>query len=201
MERGTARSRQRPFSSRSSFHKEKASRLKRKSQNDPFVVLGVSEKDQYSAVKKSFLKLAMKHHPDTATAKTKEEEESNRETFMKIREAFEALVEGPQGIAVRRSESDKKWEEDELNSWFKNESGGLDMPYMDIQTMKEVAEMTAKIGGESGGLDRDGGMWTLARMVTQTVEGGGDGSAVLQLEAGAQRGREINGILRRKRKW
>ena len=73
------------------------------------------------------------------------------------------------------------------------------MPYMDPKTMKEVAEMTEKIGGESG-LDRDGGMWTLARMVKNDVASGGDGKSVLQLEAGETRNREINGTLRRIRK-
>ena len=173
--------------------------LKKRTKSGPFSVLGVSSEEQYSAVKRNFLELAMKHHPDTSKARTKDEEAMSREIFIAAREAFEAIVEGPKGVAVLRTESDKKWEEEELNNWFRQESGGFDIPYMDPQSMKEVAEMTNTVGGQ-GGLDRDGGMWTLARMITQNVETGGDGSAILQLEAGAERDRQINGILRRKRR-
>lgn len=83
-----------------------------------------------------------------------------------------------------------------MDEWFRQETG-FDMPYMDLATMKEVAEMTESVGG---GLDRDGGMWTLARMVTENVKNGGDGSSILQLEAGDIRDRQIDGILRRRRR-
>jgi hypothetical protein len=86
--------------------------------------------------------------------------------------------------------------EEDLDQWFKSETG-YDMPFMDAATMKEVAEMTESVGG---GLDRDGGMWTLARMVADTVKSGGDGRSILQLEAGVVRDRSIDGILRRKRR-
>lgn len=43
-------------------------------------------------------------------------------------------------------------------------------------------------------------MWTLARMVTASIKSGGDGSAVLSLEAGTIRDRSINGVLRRKKR-
>eukprot|EP00522_Entomoneis_paludosa_P013435 CAMPEP_0172461212 /NCGR_PEP_ID=MMETSP1065-20121228/39664_1 /TAXON_ID=265537 /ORGANISM="Amphiprora paludosa, Strain CCMP125" /LENGTH=223 /DNA_ID=CAMNT_0013216463 /DNA_START=154 /DNA_END=825 /DNA_ORIENTATION=+ len=166
---------------------------------DPFLVLGVDRKDQYTAVKRAFLQLAMKHHPDTAKSQSEKEQEESREIFIAARKAFEELTEGPDGVAVLRDESDDKWEEEELNSWFRKQSGGFDMPFMDLKTMKEVAEMTEKLGGEAG-LDRDGGMWTLARMVTADVANGGDGGSVLQLEAGAIRDRQIDGELRRRRR-
>ncbi|KAL7556364.1 hypothetical protein ACA910_006290 [Epithemia clementina (nom. ined.)] len=191
----------RTFVFRHSFRQHDEPRKPRKLGKDsPFSVLGVSEAEDYKAVKRNFLKLAMKHHPDTAQARTKDEVALNREIFMNIRAAFESIVEGPQGIAILRSESDKKWEEEELNNWFKQETGGFDMPFLDPKTIKEVADMTTKLGGDAG-LDRDGGMWTLARMVTQNVKSGGDGASILQLEAGEERSREINGILRRKRRF
>jgi hypothetical protein len=47
----------------------------------------------------------------------------------------------------------------------------------------------------------DGGMWTLARMVTASIKSGGDGrDAILSLEAGTIRDRAIDGVLRRKKK-
>ena len=146
----------------------------------------------------------MKHHPDTSQASTKDEEQADRDIFVKARKAFEALVEAPDGMAILRSESDEHDHETEenndLSAWFKQETGHA-MPFMDLATMKEVAEMTEKVGGEAG-LDRDGGMWTLARMVSQSVKSGGGGAdSLLQLEAGTNKlNREINGILRRKRK-
>lgn len=171
----------------------------KKKKQDPLKILGFAiKKDEtvaYSAVKAQFLKIAMKHHPDTSNAKTTEDLEEHKRIFMEARDAFELLAEAPDGTARLRQDSDQ-WQEDDFNSWFQEQTGH-DMPYMDAQTMKEVAEMTETVGG---GLDRDGGMWTLARMVTQSVKQGDDGRDVLRLEAGEVRSREINGILRRKRK-
>lgn len=159
----------------------------------------------FQQVKTRFLQIAMKHHPDTSKASTKEEEQADRDIFVKARKAFEALVEAPDGMAILRSESDQhaatqEEQEEDLSAWFQQETGHS-MPFMDMATMKEVAEMTEKVGGEAG-LDRDGGMWTLARMVSQSVKSGGGGAdSLLQLEAGTNKlNREINGVLRRKRK-
>jgi hypothetical protein len=70
---------------------------------------------------------------------------------------------------------------------------------MDAQTMKEVAEMEDTIGH---GLDRDGGMWMLASMVSNAVKTGQSGANILQLEAGQvqQKNEGIDGVLRRKRR-
>jgi hypothetical protein len=189
----------------------------KKEQDCPFVVLGLSStplhttrnKDgsssgdrgiSYATVKKTFLKIAMARHPDTSTSKTKDEQEKDKEIFLVSLHAFEKIAAGPDGVAVLRSELEgyrDAHEQDDLNAWFKQETGGFDMPFMDARTIKEVAEMTETIGG---GLDRDGGMWTLARMVTESAKSGnGDGMSILQLEAGSVRDRNINGILRRKR--
>jgi hypothetical protein len=162
---------------------------------DAFAVLGVTRSHKYVAVKSAFLQIAMKHHPDTVTADTEDERESSKEIFVAARKAFEAIVAGPDGLAILKSETADYVEED-LDQWFKSETG-YDMPFMDAATMKEVAEMTESVGG---GLDRDGGMWTLA------MSGGGyrricgDGRSLLQLEAGVARDRSIDGILRRKRR-
>ena len=176
------------------------SKLKAKPKKpDPLKTLGfVVKKDEsiaFSLVKQTFLQIAMKHHPDTAQAATEEDLEEHKRIFMEARTAFELIMEAPDGSAMLRQDSDQ-WQEDDFSAWFQEETGH-DMPYMDAQTMKEVAEMTETVGG---GLDRDGGMWTLARMVTDSVRNGGDGRDMLRLEAGEIRSRDINGILRRKRK-
>ena len=119
---------------------------------------------------------------------------------MAARQAFEQLMEGPDGLVMLKSESDNYQDDvgsNNMDEWFKHETG-YDMPFLDHATMKEVAKMTEEVGG---GLDRDGGMWTLAKMVTNAVNSGNgaDAASILRLEAGDIRDRQINGILRRKR--
>lgn len=182
----------------------KSSSKKRKKQinaakeEDPFVVLGVSRAESYTAIKRTFLQIAMKHHPDTTAAARTDaaEREAHKNVFVAARKAFEAIVAGPDGLAILKTEAADYVQEEDLDQWFKSETG-YDMPFMDAATMKEVAEMTETVGG---GLDRDGGMWTLARMVADTVKSGGDGRSLLQLDAGTVRDRGIDGILRRKRR-
>lgn len=52
------------------------------------------------------------------------------------------------------------------------------------------------------GLDRDGGMWTLAAMVSNAVKDGKDGASLLRLDAGdiKEVNGKIDGVLRRKRR-
>ena len=139
----------------------------------------------------------MKYHPDTTAQCIDAERETNKDLFVSARKAFESIVASPDGIAILKTEADDYVEEeDDFEEWFKSETG-YDMPFMDAATMKEVAEMTESVGG---GLDRDGGMWTLARMVANTVREGGDSKSVLQLDAGIIRDRAIDGVLRRRRR-
>jgi hypothetical protein len=135
--------------------KRRIKQKKKKKEEDSFTTLGISRDISYANAKKAFLQIAMKHHPDTSDAASDDAQREHRDIFVAARKAFENIVEGPEGKAVLRSESDEAWEEEEFSEWFREETGGLDMPFMDARTMKEVAEMTDKIGG---GLDRDGGM-------------------------------------------
>jgi DnaJ domain len=183
---------------------------KRKKVENPFKVLGVTEQTLYKDVKKAFLVLAMKNHPDRAAqdkALTEDEKEAMREVFITARIAFESLtVNEVDGMAIRKSDKAKldQEAEDNFDSWFKTETG-FDSPFqfdMDPETMKEVAKMTEEL---SVGLDRDGGMWTLAKMVTSAVKSGGEAGAMLRLDAGdSRKGANQNndspdGILRRRR--
>ena len=68
--------------------------------------------------------------------------------------------------------------------------------------MREVAEATETMGG---GLDRDGGMWTLASMVSNSVKSGKGGGNPLRLAAGEikdgeQDQTDSEGTLRRRRR-
>lgn len=170
---------------------------KRKRQDDPFRVLGVSREDPFSKVKESFIKIAMSHHPDTHGETSEEKKNEFREIFIRARRAFELLAEGPDGEILLKKE---KKEMENFDTWFKHETGH-DTPFqfMDAKTMKEVAEMEDTIGH---GLDRDGGMWMLASMVNKAVKSGQNGAALLQLEAGTveQKDSSIDGVLRRKRR-
>jgi hypothetical protein len=161
----------------------------------------------YRAVKTAFLKIAMAHHPDTTEAETQEEMDAHRDIFIRAREAFEMIVPGPDGAAILRSESPEHAIDDDdenyesaidVDAWFQSETGHA-MPFMDLQTMREVAKMTETVGH---GLDRDGGMWLLAEMVSDNVKkGGGDGMSLLRLEAGdVTNNSHVDGVLRRRRR-
>lgn len=100
----------------------------------------------------------MSNHPDThQDGLSDEEKEAMRDRFIEARMAFERLVEDPDdGLAILVEEKEDR--ETNFDSWFKNETG-LKNPFdvdIDPETMKEVAEMTEKLGG-SQGMDRDGG--------------------------------------------
>jgi hypothetical protein len=91
---------------------------------------------------------------------------------------------------------------EEFDSWFEKETG-KQSPFalnIDPQTMREVASMHEDMAG-SHGLDRDGGMWHLASMISSTVKSGKEGAAeLLKLEAGRVVEEEAAGKLDRRRK-
>ncbi|CAB9502194.1 expressed unknown protein [Seminavis robusta] len=153
------------------FGSDRSLRRNKRRKVNPFKVLKVRRKTPYATAKKIFLTLAMQHHPDVTDAKSGQEQEKSQL---------------PDYVVADN-------EHDRMDEWFKQETG-FDMPFMDEETMKEVAAMTEAVGGGGmdRGLDRDGGMWDLARMVTQSVKSGGDGKILLQLEARALKETAIN---------
>ena len=203
------------------FDYRKAAKKKNKSlgQDNPFKILRLHEGvTLYKDAKKKFLKIAMSNHPDvlssrqaggddddaSSSAKGDDDDgmtlEERKEIFIRARVAFERLAEDPNdGLAILKEDLDDAMEN--FDSWFQSETG-LATPFqfdLDPQTMKEVAAMTEEIGG---GLDRDGGMWALARMVTASVKAGSDAATVLRLEAGDVKdaNKSLGGSLRRVRK-
>jgi anthranilate/para-aminobenzoate synthase component I len=183
-------------------HFDARKKRKTKRQKDPFKIFGIPEASLYKDAKKKFLQIAMKNHPDTHNEDmTEEEKDEMQEIFINSRIAFKALVEDSDGTAILVEDAEDAMEN--FDSWFKSETG-LDTPFqfdLDPETMKEVAKMTEEIGGDVG-MDRDGGMWALARMVTSAVKAGGDAATMLRLDAGdsKERDRRINGGLRRRRR-
>jgi hypothetical protein len=173
---------------------------KAKGKDNPFKVLNIPEgATLYKDAKKKFLRIAMKNHPDTIAGDVSEEDKTKmRDIFIRARIAFESLAEDPMdGMAILAEDLEDAMEN--FDSWFKSETG-FETPFqfdIDPETMKEVATMTEKIGG---GLDRDGGMWALARMVTASVKAGSDAATMLRLESGDVKDRVINGQLRRRRR-
>ena len=93
---------------------------------------------------------------------------------------------------------------EEFDSWFKKETGHSN-PFdfeMDPELMREVAEMHEDMEA-SHGLDRDGGMWHLASLISSTVKKGKDGGAesILKLSAGSiKEEKEAAGKLEKRRK-
>ena len=77
----------------------------------PFKALKISRNSTYAEAKKSFLKVAMHHHPDTIQQRLDPDDEHYEETlkksvntFMKARKAFEGLTEGSDGMCLLRSD-------------------------------------------------------------------------------------------------
>ena len=78
----------------------------------PFGLLQIPKDCDYKIVKTKFLKIAMLHHPDqiknqySHLSSDKQELQMKKSTdlFMKARAAFDAIVEGDDGLAILRSE-------------------------------------------------------------------------------------------------
>lgn len=183
-------------------HRKKAKKKSKKAKDNPFKVLKIPEgATLYKDAKRKFLRIAMENHPDTIDDDVSDEDRTKmRDIFIRARIAFEGLAEDPSdGLAILKDDLEDAMEN--FDSWFQSETG-LTTPFqfdLDPETMKEVASMTEKIGG---GLDRDGGMWALARMVTASVKAGSDAATPLRLEAGdvKDQNRTINSSLRRRRR-
>lgn len=156
----------------------------------------------------------MRHHPDMAGKDADEgTRDKSREIFVRCRKALESLVECEDtGLCLPRSEVERRnakddddgMSDEEFDSWFAKETGHQNPFQFDLDpaTMREVADMHADMAG-SHGLDRDGGMWHLASLISSAVKSGKEGGAesLLRLEAGnANDVIEAGGKLERRRK-
>lgn len=134
------------------------------SDNNPFEILGIPKASTYHEVKRRFVELALKHHPDLS-------KDGDSTEFLRIRKAFEMICETKDGNARLSNPSEdgaEGWTEEEFQAWFYNEIGHQDVMFrMDFGTRKEVTEIAKS--QSQGGLDR-GGMWEMARAMAQQEE-------------------------------
>jgi len=171
----------------------------------PYRTLNIPKDATYKQAKKSFLLIAMKHHPDTVGDDCEATQKKSQDIFMRCRKALESLEECEDtGKCILKSEADVKrsMSNEEFDDWFKEETGHNN-PFafdLDPKVMREVAEMHDDMAG-SHGLDRDGGMWHLASMVSSAVKSGKEGAeSILKLEAGSIQDVEAKGKLDKRRK-
>jgi len=169
----------------------------------------------YEDVRAAFRKLALQHHPDIVAAKRRKDEgvqmkgnpgETKRSSleFTKIREAFEAIVEGPNGVAIlrdgRRDSSSGGGQGDSVNenngdknhcsNRHHDEPHGFLHKSVNPIVLHEVAEVAATMN--PGGLDR-GGMWQYANMIRNM-------GSLPPLQVGSGIDRSSDQRLRRRRK-
>uniref|UniRef100_A0A7S4AQN7 J domain-containing protein n=1 Tax=Pseudo-nitzschia australis TaxID=44445 RepID=A0A7S4AQN7_9STRA len=154
----------------SSSSKQKFPRIRRSGEN-PFEILGVSNTATYAEVKQRFLELALKHHPDHSTTHSTSEDDNNSTSersvvdFIRFRKAFESLKEDMDGTASQVENGASSWTDDEFKAWYYEETGHTDLKFrMDIKTRKEVIDVYNQ--QVQGGLDR-GGMWEMARRMAE----------------------------------
>jgi hypothetical protein len=148
---------------------------------NPFTVLGIPQTSSYDQVKRRFLELALQHHPDLAKKNSSSRSNnkmndddstcsstapcSDADTFIRLRQAFEAVKENSSGSASLRRSNDEAWTDEEFQAWFHEETGHGDVMFkMDLKTRKEVIDVAAQ--QSQGGLDR-GGMWAMARSMAE----------------------------------
>jgi hypothetical protein len=129
----------------------------------PFSVLGLASNNApaYKEVKRKFVELALQHHPDRSGG--------SADSFLKVRQAFEAIRELPDGTCTLSDQLDglksagNSWSDDRISDWFFRETGQSISFRIDYATRKQIA-IAATLA--PGGLDR-GGMWEMARMIAQ----------------------------------
>ena len=126
----------------------------------PYRTLNIPKDTTYVHAKKSFLKIAMKHHPDSVGNDCEKTQQKSQSIFMKCRAAYESLVECEDtGNAILKSEAEevsRSMTNEEFDNWFEKETGHNN-PFafdLDPKVMREVADMHSDMEG-SHGLDRD----------------------------------------------
>jgi hypothetical protein len=140
----------------------------------PFQVLGLNSKEdraiKYDQVRVAFRELAFKYHPDTSNSDNTDKE------FIRIKDAFEAIEEGANGIAIVRDDhsytdrhdsdehhcDDSSIRDAKKYNAFQDELNGFLHPSVNPQILHEVASVANNMN--PGGLDR-GGMWHYANMI------------------------------------
>lgn len=123
-------------------HRQRLSPRLRISKNNPYDVLGIPRDSSADTVKRKFLQLAMRHHPDTnrhsddslTHDSSKNMANNTTDTFVKIREAFERIKQDFKNNNSDTNSSSSWLTEEEFDAWFYEETGQK----MDATTRREV---------------------------------------------------------------
>lgn len=121
-------------------------------------------------MKKAFIQLALKHHPDTADKSSINYD--NNTSFHDIRHAFESICDNGNGGATLANENNdyEQWTDESLDEWFYKETGhyffGFAMSSKQRQEMTQVSNHMSP-----GGLDK-GGMWEMANAIAKQQQNG-----------------------------
>jgi len=186
--------------------------------------MSISSTTSYKEVQLAFRQLALRHHPDTASSQQHgdgDETDHNNgamvsSSFADIREAFEAIIEGPNGEAILRKNNDYTSSFNHQNARYRdkdeykyNNNNKRPQPHdsdlfhssldLDPQILREVAQVAEEMN--PAGLDK-GGMWAYANMVNRMAKR--DGLPPLRVGNGGEgvvgEDKNRSGVARRRRK-
>lgn len=121
---------------------------------NPYAVLGIPTSSSFEEVQSTFLRLALKHHPD------KTGQADSVDDFVRMRQAFETIRATALGKDLDKEEA---WSDEELQNWLHTETGEFLSFKMDYQTRQECIKAYATLA--PGG--RDPGEWEMARQLTE----------------------------------
>mmetsp|Transcript_4355 Transcript_4355/g.10206 ORF Transcript_4355/g.10206 Transcript_4355/m.10206 type:complete len:235 (+) Transcript_4355:181-885(+) len=143
--------------------------------NNPFRVLGLPPNASFETVKKTFIKLAMQYHPDTATASSSssssdETSDESSEKFLAIRAAFEQIRHEHDRRQLKPSRYNGGAEDDDDNGelehteedfldWFHDLTGVR----LTSDQRREMVHIYWKQHKRNGDRDSHGHSWDLAR--------------------------------------
>jgi curved DNA-binding protein CbpA len=132
------------------------------SANNPFRVLGLPPNASFPTVRKKFLKLAMKHHPDTKSS-IESNAKSDVEIFVLVRSAFEQIRKehNRQQLKPMDDEYDVEnvFTEEDFLDWFHQMSGVR----LTSEQRREMVHLYWKQHQRNGGRESHGHSWDLAR--------------------------------------
>lgn len=131
---------------------------------NPWRVLGVAMNSSTAVVRRAFVQAALQHHPDSG---------GSAADFVRIREAFEEIQaaaannnkEYDGDTSHNATAAPRGWSVDELQEWYRQETGEFLSFSMTESTRQEVIQVYNDM--LKGGKVPKGGYWDLARQLTE----------------------------------
>lgn len=120
--------------------------------SSPYAILGIPSNSSFAVVKQAFIKLALQTHPDQVG-----NQNGSVEKFLRIRQAFESIQHESKNGGKNAGPSG--WSAEELQEWWRQETGEFLSFHMSNQTRHEVIRAYHTMGPTAG---RDkGGYWEM----------------------------------------